>query len=156
MADDRWEVGSFSNDDGSFTHNELTHGTVQRGHDLQGAPDQDWMVVRAKARHSYEARVGSGSTVWTFPACFGCATFDRVDAAGTVLTAGLADGATNSFQPLTLVVRWIAATNENEWLRAVGQTNFSAVDTYDVEVWPKRGTSIAKTVLRPGLNAGAV
>ena len=95
-AIDRWEAGSFTDDDGSFTHNELIHGTVQRGHDLDGAPDQDWTVLRAKARHSYEARVGSGSTIWALPGCQGCATFDRVDQGGTVLTPGFADGATNS------------------------------------------------------------
>ena len=58
--DDRWEAGSLTGDDGGGTSNELVHGTVQRGHDLQGAPDQDWTVARSKARHSYEARVSWG------------------------------------------------------------------------------------------------
>jgi hypothetical protein len=134
-ADDRWEAGSFTTDDSNTTHNELVPGTVQKGHDLQGAPDQDWMVFRAKARHSYEARVSSGSTIWTTPVCGNCATFDRVDSTGIVLTAGLADGAANSFQPSTLTVRWISFASGDEFLRAVGQTNFTALDTYDVELY---------------------
>jgi hypothetical protein len=134
-ADDRWEAGSFTTDDGSTTNNELVHGSVQKGHDLQGAPDQDWMVFRAKARHSYEARVSSGTTIWTFPACGSCATFDRVDSTGIVLTPGLADGAANSFQPSTLTVRWISFGGGDEFLRAVGQNNFTALDTYDVELY---------------------
>jgi hypothetical protein len=133
-ATDRWEAGTATNDDTSATHNELVHGTVQKGHDLQGAPDEDWMVLRAKARHSYEARVGSGSTTWT-NGCPGCATFDRVNSIGTVLTPGFPDGAANGLQPSTLTVRWISLSTDDEFLRARGQTNFTALDTYDVELY---------------------
>ena len=131
-AADRWELASFTNDANSGTHNELIPGVAQTAHDLAGSPDQDWFVFRAKARHSYEARVGSGTVIWTTPLCSGCARFDRVSNVGAILTAGQDDGATHSFQPGTLSVRFIAAASGNEWLRAVGQNNFAAADTYDV------------------------
>ena len=132
-ATDRWESSSFLNDDGNQTHNELRPGDVQVGHDLEG-PDQDWYVFKAKARHSYEAVVGSGTVIWTDPACSGCARFDRVDFGGTILTAGLADGAASTFQPLSLAVRFIASASGTEYLRALGQSNFGVSDTYDVRL----------------------
>ena len=61
---DRWESSAFYPDDTFMTPNELVHGSVQRRHDLEGLGDEDWMVLRSKARHSYEARVGSGTAVW--------------------------------------------------------------------------------------------
>ena len=118
-TDDRWEAGTYRADDTSATANELVHGSVQRNHDLQGVLDQDWMVLRSKTRHSYEARVSSGSAVWNPGTCDNCAGFDRVTAAGSVLTAGVADGAIIDFAS-TLVVRWIADTGANEYLRADG------------------------------------
>lgn len=137
-ANDRWETGSLTNDDSAFTPNELVHGTVQIGHDLEGPgpPDQDWMVFRAKARHSYEARVSSGTVLWfTPPGCAGCARFDRVDAVGNVLTPGLPDGATSAGQPTTLTVRWITVASGDEFLRALGDLGLTAQDTYDVALY---------------------
>jgi hypothetical protein len=132
-TDDRWEAGTYRADDTSATANELVHGSVQRNHDLQGVLDQDWMVLRSKTRHSYEARVSSGSAVWNPGTCDNCAGFDRVTAAGSVLTPGGADGALIDFAS-TLVVRWIADTGTNEYLRAEARNNLSALDTYDVEL----------------------
>ena len=37
LAADRWETGTFCDDDGALTTcNELVHGTLQTGHDLEG------------------------------------------------------------------------------------------------------------------------
>ena len=46
QADDRWEAGTYRTDDDCNTINEIVHGSVQRGHDLQGASDTDWMAVK--------------------------------------------------------------------------------------------------------------
>jgi hypothetical protein len=135
-TDDRWEQSTYSTDDTVQTHNELVHGSIQRGHDLQGALDQDWMVLRSKQRHSYEARVSSGSTAWQYDGggCTNCAEFERVDWYGALLTPGFPDGSTVSF-PRTLVVRWIATDGGNEFLRAEGRDTLLAGDTYDVELF---------------------
>jgi hypothetical protein len=133
-TDDRWEQSTFATDDGNATQNELVHGSVQRGHDLQGALDQDWMVLRSKARHSYEARVSSGGTNWDSGVCTNCAEFDRVDWGGIVLTPGVPDGSDITF-PGTLAVRWIATAAAREYLRAEGGTTLGAGDTYDIELY---------------------
>ena len=134
--DDRWEAGSYATDDHGGTSNELLHGTVQRGHDLQGAPDQDWTVARSKARHSYEARVSSGTVLWEPGDCGDCATFDRMTANGTaVLTPGVADGATNTVFAATMAVHWIAAAAGNELLRVHGGDTLTAIDLYDLEFY---------------------
>ena len=135
--DDRWEEGSYSFDDDALTPNELVHGTVQRGHDLEGVSDQDWIVVRSKIRHSYEARVSSGTVLWNRGTCDVCPVFDRMgDVFGTVtvLTPGVPDGATTLFAG-TLAVRWIAGADGNEYLRAKGVTTHAAIDTYDLEFY---------------------
>src|SRR6266545_215786 len=91
-ADDEWEVSQgFVTDDSSGTSNQLVHGSRQR-HDLQYhsaifTEDQDWAVVSVHNGHSYEA-LGFNST-FSWMAFAGSATMNRVDAAGTVLTAGI-------------------------------------------------------------------
>jgi hypothetical protein len=135
LAEDRWERSIYRTDDDAYTHNELVHGSVQRGHDLQG-PDEDWMVMLGRTRHSYEVRVSSGTVTWTqipeqIPE-FG--SFARVDASGTVLTPGAADGSL-FHQATTLTVRWIAPGAGTEFLRAKGFHTFTAADTYDVEAY---------------------
>lgn len=143
LANDRWEKSFYMSDNLSVTHNELVHGSVQRGHDLQnqlGVPDRDYMTLRTKARHSYEARVSSGTTLWTAETvnCDSyCAKFDRVDTNGVVLTRGVADGAVNEgiVSNMTLAVRWIAGAGATEFLRAEGTALFNAEDSYDVELY---------------------
>ena len=136
---DRWESGIINYDNDHNTPNEILHGIVQEGHDLEannGLPDNDWVVFRARARHSYEARVGSGTMSWTYPGCTAfCARFDRVDANGVILTAGVPDGASWVFEPTTLSVRWIASASGNEWLRVLGDTLFPASVTYDLVLY---------------------
>src|SRR5688500_15429956 len=95
-ANDRWDLGTLNNDDSSVNNpNELVHGDRQI-HDLQatGSPaDQDWLQIRVRARHSYEARVsGISGVYWSTidgPVCLAgfCAHLDRVDAGGAVLQA---------------------------------------------------------------------
>jgi hypothetical protein len=138
-AHDRWESGIINYDNDYTTPNEILHAIVQEGHDLEannGVPDNDWVVFRGRARHSYEARVGSGTMSWTYPGCTSfCARFDRVDANGVVLTAGVPDGAAWTFEPTTLSVRWIASASGNEWLRVLGDTLFPASVTYDLVLY---------------------
>jgi hypothetical protein len=103
-AADRWEGDLL--EDGSGTSNFLMPGDTQE-HDLESTiilADNDWIRIGRNNYHSYEARV----TETTFAlningACAICPAFDRVDAAGTVLTpsVGAAAGAG--------VIRWIDA-----------------------------------------------
>jgi hypothetical protein len=96
--------------------------------------DRDWMVVRSKTRHSYEARVSSGTVIWNRATCMVCAAFDRVNQLGTVLTPGVPDGAT-TLRAGTLAVRWIAGAGADEFLRADGRITHAAIDTYDLEFY---------------------
>lgn len=138
---DRWESGNGANDDSpDFTFSELVHGTVQWGHDLDGSPDIDWMITQVRARHSYEARVRSATLSWDGPTCANnCVSFDRVDAGGSVLTPGLFDGAptgNGAVYRATKTVRWIAAADGKDYLRATGGLQpLNATDQYDLEFY---------------------
>jgi hypothetical protein len=140
FATDRWEAGSFCNDgSAAATCNEVAHGSVQIGHDLQGLADQDWVTTQVQARHSYEARVRSGTMRWDGPSCtLGCAKLDRVDAAGTILTPGAYEGpgvGNGDNFGASLVVRWVAPAAGKEYVRAIGYpgTPLTAADQYDLE-----------------------
>jgi hypothetical protein len=114
-----------SQDDGATTHNLMRHGDRQV-HDLEGAPpafDQDWIRVFTQARHSYEARV-TGS-YWDLPCGVPpCPLFARVNSGATVLTAGsvYTDDVPNTVDGIGLgmTVRWTAAADGGEYLRAMG------------------------------------
>jgi hypothetical protein len=125
----------------------LRHGLAQIGHDLEGNPDQDWMMFRAKINHSYEARVSSATVYWD-PACGSpeCPRFDRVSPGGAVLTAGVVssdDAGGFDFGPglgtvaSGLTVRWISTVDGKEFLRALGDQAgaMPAGLTYDVELF---------------------
>ena len=143
VAADRWESGTLCDDDsGPSTCNELVHGTLQVGHDLEGpsgSPDRDYAVVQVRARHSYEARVRSNTVFWDGPGCVnGCSRLDRVDVSGNILTVGTHPGAgvgSGGVYRSTVVVRWQAAVTETQYLRAIGfpATGLSAGDQYDLE-----------------------
>jgi hypothetical protein len=134
MANDIWEGLADDTFNGS---NLLRHGVVQSNHDLQGAPptpDQDWMRVVTKTRHSYEARV---TGLYWDNGCAPppCPLFDRVNMSGSVLTAGsvASDDANNGAIGLGRTVRWIATTGAQEYLRALGdQLQAMDTDPYDV------------------------
>lgn len=101
-AADRWE-GDLQ-EDGAGTSNFMMPGDTQE-HDLESTivlADSDWIRIPRNNYHSFEARV----TETTFAlningTCATCPGFDRVDAAGTVLTpsVGAAVGAG--------VIRWM-------------------------------------------------
>jgi hypothetical protein len=132
-AVDRWEGATFTTDDDPFTHNEMRPGDVQVGHELP-AGDEDWYAVKGTPGHSYEAVVGSGTTLWSTPTCNGCARFDRVAANGSIIASGVADGATHSFQPGSLALRFLDDSGATHYLRAQAQIGFTALDTYDIRL----------------------
>jgi hypothetical protein len=143
VAADRWESGTFCDDDaGATTCNELVHGTLQAGHDLEGpsgTPDRDYAVVQVQARHSYEARVRSNTLIFDGPGCAnGCSRLDRVDAGGNILTAGTFPGApignADNYRG-TVVVRWQSAVTGKQYLRTIGfpASGLAAADQYDLE-----------------------
>lgn len=140
FASDRWEGSFYCHDDSADTCNEVAHGTVQLGHDFQfsSVDDIDWMTTRVQARHSYEARVRGASTLWDGPSCpNGCGNLARVNAAGSVLTAGAAEGppVADGDWVSSLVVRWVATAGGKELLRMRGfpRTNYGTADQYDFE-----------------------
>jgi hypothetical protein len=89
LAADVWDNDPTNEDDSSATDNEIFHGTVQV-HDLAsqgGAIDEDWYAVQSRPFSSYEVLVdGVQGQVFTDPA--GDLLVDRVNAAGSVITAG--------------------------------------------------------------------
>lgn len=143
QANDKWETATSgcSNDDtAGGTCNQLLHGATQT-HDVQAvspARDEDWYVVETKARHSYEVRVSSGSTVFQPGSTAAGTTVARLNTAGTtVLTAGIGpDGPLNYGDDAGWVTaRWIGgASNERDTIRVQGKGfgNPGANDTYDI------------------------
>src|SRR5262245_1783377 len=133
-AADKWET-TFLNlsDDGPSTPNVLRHGSIQADHDLEGpsaAPDTDWMMIRVKEGHSYEARVSSDVVYWD-PACGTppCPRFDRVSGGGAVLTTGSVSnddlggfdlGPGQGLVASGMTVRWISTVDGKEFVRARG------------------------------------
>jgi hypothetical protein len=88
MAADRWE----NNDNGpwqpGFTDNELTPGSVQE-HDMEGAADEDWLIVSQRPYSSYEARVDGMSDGLTLTTAGGdILAVDLVESDGTVVATG--------------------------------------------------------------------
>jgi hypothetical protein len=138
LAVDRWDSGGGITDSGPFTQNELRHGALQAAHDFDSTLDQDWAVVVTQARHSYEARVGSGNVAWRrVPPgpvdCTDCATLDRVNASGVVLTAGSADSGLDSQAVFgfSSSVRWIAAADAQDYIRTQAVQQFGP--DYDLQ-----------------------
>jgi hypothetical protein len=124
---DVWDLDPFNEDDGSGTDNEVMHGTVQQ-HDMLaqgGVADQDWYLVQTHGYSSYEAVIEG----LTGELVFGM-TLDRVNAAGTTLTAGgvVPGGYSNQS------VRWqnITATPQTDFVRVAGGGQCAAAcDTND-------------------------
>jgi hypothetical protein len=140
FALDPWEGGV--GDDSFASLNAISHGGTQI-HDLDqngtGTNDDDWIGVATLARHSYEARLSGGNSVFDWGACAGCAHFQRVNVSGAVLTGDVSvvneAGNPESFDRS---VRWIATTNTNaEFLRVRGHTaeQETSANTYTVRFW---------------------
>ena len=88
VSADVWDNDPGNEDDGSSTDNEIFHGTVQV-HDLAsqgGTIDEDWYVVFSRPFSSYEVMVDGLQGEVFGPG--GNLPVDRVNVAGTVLTAG--------------------------------------------------------------------
>jgi hypothetical protein len=88
LSADVWDNDPLNEDDGNETDNELFHGAIQT-HDLLaqgGVPDEDWYVVFSRPFSSYEVLLDGmqGDVFGTG----GALPVDRVNAVGTVLTAG--------------------------------------------------------------------
>lgn len=167
-AHDKWELASSTDciDDDFATCNTLVHGQVQT-HDLEGttaSPDNDWMVVETKARHSYEVQVFSANLALETPGCGGCVTVNRVDQAGTVLTPSIApDGggpANGGITANNLAVRWIGGSaSQRDFIRVVGDTVFDLGpnDQYNIVLydttyffprWNQSGTQVTVLLIQ--------
>lgn len=122
-AIDPWEGGPLGDDLGGI--NALGHGSVQT-HDLDqagGANDVDWMVVPTLLRHSYEARLSDSNLEFDWGACPTCAQFERVSAAGAVLTDDISTVNEGGIESYVRSVRWISGANSaNEFIRVTGDT----------------------------------
>ena len=144
---DRWDLGTLDDDDGPTNNpNELPYGGSQI-HDLEATgspPDEDWIQIRVRDGHSYEARAsGTSGIYWSAvggPACqvgF-CASLARVDAVGTILQgASQLEGSSRAVS-----VRWIAAAAGGALLRVTGP-NGTAMGTSDEYVFEFFDTTYA-------------
>jgi len=140
---DVWDNDPTNEDDSNQTDNELFHGATQV-HDLAaqgGVVDQDWFVLRSRPFASYEVLVdGLQGEVY---ATLGNPLVDRVDIAGTVLTAGATPpGGLGGSQS----VRW--ANNSglvaNDWIRVTGAgttctTTCTTNAQYTLRMWETTG-----------------
>jgi hypothetical protein len=101
-AADRWEGDPL--EDGAGTSNVMMPGASQE-HDLESTiilADSDWIRIGRNNYHSFEARVTASTFVWNIGGgCATCPGFDRVDAAGAVLTPSV------SLAPGASVIRWL-------------------------------------------------
>jgi hypothetical protein len=142
QAHDHWDSGSVPMciDDTSTTCNQLRPG-VPQVHDLQGttvAPDDDWMVVESRARRSYEVDVRGANFPFGVVAvsCPGCPMVARVNAAGAVLTDGVAPDPPHPFPDTRtrVVVRWTASADQRDFIRVDGPTvqDMTANDRYEI------------------------
>jgi hypothetical protein len=174
-AHDPWEYVLYNSwDDDSSTLNFLTHGTVQRGHDLEtvsGLVDQDWYTFQAQSRHSYEIRVTGGVEYWGF-ACTGgeCPRVDLVDQAGGLVVPATPEpdelaitinrgptGPQPAFRSQT--IRFIAAASFPMYVRVLGDQavpagpgKFYDISFRDTTVfgprWNNSGTQVSVVVVQ--------
>ena len=118
---------------------QIPHGASQI-HDLQSTgtpPDEDWVQIRVRNRHSYEARVSGTSGVFWInvdgPPCGAgfCASLDRVDSAGNVLQPGaMLEGSSRASS-----LRWMATASGGAFVRIQGPagTALGSFDEYEIE-----------------------
>jgi hypothetical protein len=125
-ADDVWEQFA-PGDDTCNTNVELVHG-IKQTHDLQstGGLDIDFARVTQRAFRSYEVRVMNSPlrlAELTVP--------NRVDCAGTVLTAGVPyEGTAHD----AVSIRWIAPADGDTYIRTTTTTAVNGASTYDIQL----------------------
>jgi hypothetical protein len=132
-AADRWEGDLL--EDGSGTSNFMMPGSSQQ-HDLESSvilADSDWIRIGRNNYHSFEARVTASTFLWDVGGgCATCPAFDRVDAAGTVLTPSVSVAAGAS------VIRWLdtpGGSNDQFLRMSVPPLQILGILTgYDVEL----------------------
>jgi hypothetical protein len=140
-AIDPWEAGLLP-DDSNATRNTLSPGLVQQ-HDLDqagGGNDLDWAVVPTLQYHSYEARISGSGVAFDWGICSTCAQFERVDAAGTILTEDVAtvnDGAGATAEAYDRSVRWLASGSTfREFVRVTGGSSTDDTGSlYTLRYW---------------------
>jgi hypothetical protein len=159
---DPWE-GGVAPDDSPLTVNTLSPGLAQQ-HDLDqdgGGNDVDWAVVPTLEHHSYEARISGANLDFDWGTCAGCAQFERVDNAGTVLTDDVAtvnDGSGGTAESYDRSVRWMASGSTiREYVRVTGsdfgETPSSVYTlrywdtTYTVPRWNSSGGQVTVFVI---------
>ena len=144
LCADVWDNDPGNEDDGNATDNELFHGAVQT-HDLEaqgGVPDEDWYVLFSRPFSSYEVLVDGvqGEVFGTG----GALPVDRVNAAGSVLTAGNdPPGGLGSSQS----VRWAnnTANQITDYIRVDGAgagctTTCTTDSEYTIRMWETTGS----------------
>jgi hypothetical protein len=133
-AIDRWEAAA---DDTADTYNVLRHGMLQQGHDLEstgGIPDQDFMRVVSKPRHSYQASVRG--LRWGCGAA--CPALYVQTASGTPIGLG-SPGGDDIVLPdgsqLGTRVGWISGAGTTVMVRVAGVPAMTAeASGYDIEL----------------------
>ena len=143
VSADVWDNDPGNEDDSVATDNELFHGAIQT-HDLLaqgGVPDEDWYVIFSRPFSSYEVLVDGmqGEVFGTS----GPLPVDRVNASGTILTAGQdPPGGLGSSQS----VRWAnnTALEISDYIRVDGAGSgcadtCTADSQYTIRMWETTG-----------------
>ena len=88
MAADRWELDNGPwQGGGNGTENLLYPGTVQ-DHDMEGAADEDWMIISQRPFSSYEIRVDGMGDGLTNTGPVDLLAVDLVESDGTLVASG--------------------------------------------------------------------
>jgi len=164
MATDRWE----GNDNGPWqsgiTDNEMTPGSIQE-HDMEGAADEDWIILSQRPFSSYEVRVDGMSDGLTLTTGAGDAlAVDLVESDGTVVASGY------SFNPAAVDRRVTfanntATANDNQQMRisspfcnpctaaTSGYTIRLFDTTYNIPRFNNSATQVTVMILQNSLSA---
>ena len=116
MASDRWENFDGGSWQSGATDNELTPGSVQE-HDMEGAADEDWMIVSQRPYSSYEVRVDGMSDGLTYTTGSGdTLAVDLVESDGTLVASGYVLAAPGTARTVTFR-NDTATTNDEQNIR---------------------------------------
>jgi len=164
MAADRWE----GNDNGpwqtGFTDNEITPGSVQE-HDMEGAADEDWIILSQRPFSSYEVRVDGMGDGLTYTTGTGdLLAVDLVESDGTVVATGYTMNPVGVDRRVTFRNN-AATTNDNQQMRisspfcnpctAVGSGYTIRLfdTTYNLPRFNNSGTQVTVLILQNSLNS---